>query len=186
LLQHSAPILFNALKHHRGYLQQLIRYTPASLPPLALRRLLLPIGAAQLDFYTGPLATDELTIEVKELLHQQGKLLQDDYTAWISSHKGYRLICLSDHSQWVLRVGHLPGHWVHLHPARYSPHTIRLKAYTLKTALALAILHPQQALSLCKDVVAVNSVRHHLQLPPLSARQLQAGLQEVLQLLLHD
>ncbi|WP_224998144.1 hypothetical protein [Cesiribacter sp. SM1] len=184
MLQHTAPILFNALKHHQGYLQQLIRQTPSSIPPHELSQLLLPIGAAQLDFYTGPLTVDAVTEEVKKLLQKQDYLLQDKYTVWISSHKGYRLICLSDHSQWVLRVGNLSGHWVHLHPARYSPHTIRQKAHTLKTALALAILHQQHARSLCHDLAVVNSIRQHLQLPPLSPRQLQAGLQEALQLLL--
>ncbi|AHM59879.1 hypothetical protein D770_08080 [Flammeovirgaceae bacterium 311] len=183
-MQETAAVLFNALKHHQGYLQQLVKNTPPSITPHELRRLLLPIGAAQLDFYTGPLAVDVLVQEVKRLLLRQELLAPEAYTAWISGNNGYRLISLSDHSSWVLRVGRLKNQWVHLHPARYSLHTRRIKAHSLKTALAYAILYPQQAAVSPPKLVIVNQVRQAFDLPPLAARQLQQGLGEVLQLLL--
>jgi hypothetical protein len=39
----------------------------------------------------------------------------------------------------VLRLGEQPERYVHIHPGRYSPHTIRVKAGALKTAIALSV-----------------------------------------------
>jgi hypothetical protein len=38
-----------------------------------------------------------------------------------------------------LRLGEQEERYVHIHPGRYSPHTIRVKANTLKTAIALSV-----------------------------------------------
>lgn len=179
----AIPILFNALKHHRAYLQELIKNTPAGISPQALRRLLLPIGAAQLDFYTGPLHVADITTEVKMQLTAAGLHTPTLYQHWLSTGHGYQRITLPDRSVWVLREGLQAGYWVHLHPARYAPYTLRLKANTLKTATALLIRNAGAALIRPPKLATVNSVRTALQLPPLAARHLQQGLWQTMRLL---
>ena len=184
-LPETTPVLYNAVKHHQGYLQHLIRETPSDIPPQALRQLLLPIGAAQLDFYTGSLTVETLVEEVADFLLPQGLLSLDAYANWIQKHEGYRLITLSDQSAWALRLGHQPGKWVHLHPARYSLHSTRLKAHALKTALSLCIKHKELTNKALQELDLVNQLRAYLSLPPLSQRQLkESQLERVIQLLI--
>ena len=168
----TSPVLFNARKHHRGYLRELISNTKADITPQELRLLLLPIGAAQLDFYTGTLAAGDIMQQVQDYLQQKKLLTSATYKQWIQEHEGYRLLSLSDNSNWVLRLGLQPAKWVHLHPARYSLHTVRLKAHSLKTAIALSITAPEKSAEAARDLLLVNQLRGYLQLPPLSARQL--------------
>ena len=181
----ASPVLFSAIKHHQGYLQQLIRETSPDIAPQALRRLLLPIGAAQFDFYTGPLSVEALDREVYQALQQQELLSEELFTKWVQQHQGYRLISLSDQSSWTLRLGQRPNKWVHLHPARYSPHTCRLKAQALKTAISLLIKEREQSAAGALNLEVVNRTRDYLGLPPLSQRQLtESRLESVIQLLL--
>ena len=121
---------------------------------------------------------------MKVQLKEQELLSLKRYTIWVEENGGYCMIELGDSSQWVLRLGHKPDQWVHLHPARYSPHTIRIKAHTLKTALALAILYPWHNVEILSQLTRINIVRSHLQLSPLAPRQLQESVPEILKLLI--
>ena len=72
-----------------------------------------------------------------------------------------------DTSRWVLRAGDEDDRFVHVHPARYSPFTIRVRANVLTTAvmaLAYTGLHGGDPLS--RPVV--NAVRRdYLGLAPV-------------------
>ncbi len=48
----------------------------------------------------------------------------------------YYTISIADGSLWILRLGELENTYTHIHPGRYSPHTLRVKAGALKTAIA--------------------------------------------------
>lgn len=181
--EEHAPVLFNAIKHHLVYLRQVISHTPSNITSFELRRLLLTIGAAQLDFYTGPLTVDTIISEVKDFLQQEALLTPNSFITWIQEGEGYRTFHTSDSSHWVLRPGHQAGLWVHLHPARYSPNTIRLKANTLKTATALIIRNKTSENSRKPALSEVNQVREFLDLPPLAPRQLHQGLYEFIELI---
>lgn len=183
MYKEHAPVLFNAIKHHLVYLRQVISHTPFNISSYELRRLLLTIGAAQLDFYTGPLSINAIIREVKDFLHQEALLTPDSFITWIQEGKGYRTIHISDSSQWVLRPGHRPGMWVHLHPARYSPNTLRVKAHTLKTATALLIRNKASENRRKPALADTNQVREYLGLPPLAPRQLHQGLYALIELL---
>jgi len=58
----------------------------------------------------------------------------------IFSHNGYYTMTLSDRSKWVLRLGKDKQAFVHIHPARNSPFTMRVNSNILKSVLALGIL----------------------------------------------
>jgi hypothetical protein len=40
---------------------------------------------------------------------------------------------------WVLRLGEQAERYIHIHPGRYSPHTVRVKASALKTTIAASV-----------------------------------------------
>lgn len=143
----SANILFNALKHHRGYIhQQIATATPDTLPEL-LRKL----GNSQMDIYYGYLSMEGL---FEEVLTQIPVGSEADYLEWL--HGAYKEITLADTSRWILLEGNVPGQYIHLHPARYSPESMRVKAPILKTAIACIVCHPGIA---HPDLDMVNYIR---------------------------
>lgn len=135
------PFLFNALKHHAGYIRSFIEKCIGSgediLPALSDR--LKSIGGSQMDLYTGNLALAEISVEISCTLRQKGLFPKERYLEWLKDNKGYRTLEVSDKSVWVLLEGNIPEHYIHIHPARHSLHTIRIRAGTLKSAVAVHI-----------------------------------------------
>jgi hypothetical protein len=135
-----APVVFNCLKHHLGYIQEFVRDIVVTNSTTTLHTPLLTIGESQMDLYLGAMAPAQIAYQIIELLQQRGILNKLAYRAFINKQQaGYHTITLSDTSVWVLRLGEVGNRHIHIHPGRYSPHTIRVKASTLKTAVALSI-----------------------------------------------
>jgi hypothetical protein len=133
------PILFHPLKHHLGYIREFIK-TQQEAEEAALIAQLKTIGSSQLDLYLGELAPQQIARETILYLQGHHTLEPEAYRLYLSdSDASYRILTLSDGSKWVLRWGIVEGRHVHLHPARYSLHTLRVKANTLKTAVAMII-----------------------------------------------
>lgn len=87
-----------------------------------------------------------------------------------------------DGSRWVLRLGD-GERYVHLHTARYSPHSLRVPGVTLKTAI-VANAEAFSRGSTVADLETVNYVRReYLRLPPMAKLTDTGGLGEVLRLL---
>ncbi|WP_299708894.1 hypothetical protein [uncultured Pontibacter sp.] len=151
------PILFHPLKHHLGYIREFIE-TNVDAEDSYLKAQLKTIGSSQLDLYLGNLSAQQIARETILYLQALHTLSPEAYQIYLSdSEARYRVITLSDGSKWVLRWGVVEGRHVHLHPARYSEHTIRVKANTLKTAVAvhMAALRYNQPMGLA----LVNQVR---------------------------
>ncbi|EJF10325.1 MULTISPECIES: hypothetical protein [Pontibacter] len=184
-MQHTdipAPILFHPLKHHLGYIREFIK-EQATAEEAALVAQLKTIGSSQLDLYLGELLTQQIAYETILYLQKHQILEPEAFQTYLSSNKAdYRVITLSDESSWVLRWGIVEGRHVHLHPARYSQHTIRVKANTLKTAIAakMAALRNQQP----PNLQMINRVRQQwLNLPPVPLYLPQSLLHNLLLLL---
>ena len=165
-----SPILLNAHKHHAGFLRERIRHTvaagPSGLQPLA--EGLVVVGTRLMDLYHGPFAPREIADKVLAELRTTGRESPELYRAWVEDAGGYRTIdFMEDASRWVLRFGEEEGRFVHVHPARGSPFTIRVRANVLVTAvmaLAYAGIHGGDPLG--RKVV--NTVRRdYLGLEPL-------------------
>ena len=177
------PALFHPLKHHLGYIKEFIReqYT---LPAPDIRTALQTIGTSQLDFYIGRLTPFQITSEVLHHLQQNSLLQPDAYQSYLAA-KGshYRTITLSDASGWVLRWGVVAGRFAHLHPARYAAQTIRVKATSLKTAIA-ATIAARKTNTPTIDMELVNYARTAwLGQPPLSVLHPTEGAGKLLKLL---
>ncbi|MFY0254284.1 hypothetical protein ACDQ55_10060 [Chitinophaga sp. 30R24] len=100
-------------------------------------------------------------------LQQAGVYTQAEYVAWLAASRGYATLTLSDASRWILRLATGKTVYIHLHPGRYSPHTFRVKAAALKTALIYCWAIRKEHLLPEDKTVYINQLRAHLQLPPL-------------------
>ena len=121
-----------------------------------IRKVLKTIGNSQMDLYTGRLSLAQITKEIKTNLLKKGCLEHDRFLQYLED--GYFTVMLSDHSVWVIREGKEPGRYIHIHPGRYSPETIRVKALTLKSFIAGAILAPDLSQIELEDVNAGRAV----------------------------
>lgn len=137
----ASNILFNALKHHRGYIRQELE----NITPDILSEKLKVLGNSQMDIYYGQLDIPAIYNEVINHVKEAGITDETSYLQWLKSNNGYVKITLSDSSRWILLHGTEPGRYIHLHPARYSPHSMRVKAAVLKTAMACMIIQPDSA-----------------------------------------
>lgn len=173
----TIPILFNPLKHHFSALRQML----AQSDPAEINTRLLALGGSQMDMYAGLLAPEAIFDEIRIQLKSAGVNTRADYEAFLAKSGGYTEMTLSDTSVWILRLAEDKAHYIHLHPGRYSPHTFRVKASALKTALAYQAA--QHGL-LTKDLLAdLNQVRKGLRLSPLRSTSESGHILEIIALL---
>jgi hypothetical protein len=181
------PVLFNTFKHHAGALRLRIA-TVARGGPEALAEIgahMAVLGTKLMDLYTGQLWPADISTRVLEQLRAADRLDLPAFRAWLEGQGGYAVVELAeDRSRWVLRLGDETGRYVHLHPGRWSPQTVRVRATVLKTAflvLAHVALHGGEAL----DRALINEVRRaHLDLPPLGKDpEGELGLGAIIELL---
>ncbi len=172
------PVLFNPWKHHAGWVRERI----ADSPDLdALAEELLVVGTRLMDFYTGPLPLETLADRLTSLLRDLDRLEFPAFRDWLSP-TGFGMVEVAeDGSRWTLRLGDELGRYIHLHPGRYSPNTVRIQANSLKTAVMAhtAARHTGESPT---SLTIVNHVRkRYLDLPPVP--NLGASLSEALELL---
>jgi len=153
------PVAFNCWKHHAGFIKSQIKsFCAAKISEEKLRNILLVIGGSQMDIYLGKLSPQKICDEVVSKLKSAGVLSFEEYKKWLYEEgKEYKLMKISDGSVWTLRLGKQERRYVHIHPGRYSPKTIRIKALTLKTAIA-ALIKYESKLQLI-DTARINEVR---------------------------
>jgi hypothetical protein len=178
------PVLFNPWKHHAGALRRRIaeaaRAGPEGLAALAPQ--LLVIGTELMDLYTGALSPADIGAGVIAQLRADERLDPDVYRRWLGENRGYRVLTLpEDASAWVLRFGEDGGRYVHVHPGRWTPHTRRVRANVLKTAvmvLAQAAVSGADPL----DMAIINRARReYLGLSPVPALADEGGLGAVIE-----
>ena len=163
------PLTFNCWKHHAGFIKKQIKiYRNEKISIEELQKSLLVIGESQMDLYVGKLSPQKICDELVSKLKLTGVLAFEDYKQWLFE-KGneYKLIQISDSSVWTLRLGNQEERYVHIHPGRYSPVTLRVKALTLKTTIAVLIINYKKNFQLI-DTLQINEVRKKiLNSPPV-------------------
>jgi len=160
------PFLFNPLKHHLGFIREFINLNidknGSDLQDLV--KDLKHLGTSVMDIYTGSLTIRNILNETEVFLKQKNILSRETYSVWAGLNmKCFRIISLSDGSQWTLKYHDNPQIFVHIFPARNSQHTFRVKSNTLKSALVYTII-------IGKDLVTgddLNKVRPLLGLSPV-------------------
>lgn len=182
--QLPAPILFHPLKHHLGYIKAFVDQSAAA-PAAGIKAALHTIGSSQLDLYTGPLSPLQIAREVLQHLQERHLLQPTAYQDYLAaSGAAYRVAQLSDGTDWILRWGVVEGRHVHLHPARYARHTLRVKAAVLKIAVAAFVSAKKSGENPVMDTAYINRVRAAwLGLPPVKDLSLSEGLLHMIALL---
>ncbi|MCB9637906.1 MAG: hypothetical protein H6728_14340 [Myxococcales bacterium] len=179
------PLLLNSQKHHIetswGLIQQTVERGEEGMDVLA--KALIPLGQGFMDFYHGALSLAEVCSLLLALLKQEQADRSETYRAWVAQEGSYRTVTLeADESIWVFFPSDGEERFAHLHPARYSPHTIRVRANTLKTvisAIAYAKIHSSQP----RDIDVVNAVRTRwMGLSPLPNLEASAALESAFQI----
>ncbi len=169
-LEVPAPVLFNTWKHHAGALRARIatlsQEGDGALAEVGARMAVL--GTKLMDLYTGQLSPREICDRVLGRLQDEGRLGREAFRTWVENSEGYVQVAFpEDESRWVLRLGDEEERYVHLHPARWSPASVRVRATVLKTAFLVRVhvgIHGGDPMSRA----LINAVRaEHLKLPPL-------------------
>ena len=138
------PFLFNPLKHHLGFIKEFTNQMIDAEYDDNIKNLtkeLKHLGSSVMDVYTGRLSIKNICNEVEDHLKKKKTIKRESFSAWAGTNiNDFRIISLSDDSQWTLKFHDNKLRFVHLFPARNSQHTFRIKSNTLKSALLYHIL----------------------------------------------
>jgi hypothetical protein len=182
-----APVMFNPLKHHLGFIREYTRawsdsthnHTDQSVMISELKHL----GSSVMDIYSGTLTIEQICREVlaypginqfaepEKLAAQAGRKLTD-----------FRIITLSDSSRWSVSCSDSSRLWVHIFPARGSIYSFRIKSNTIRSAILYHIL-------IGKDYVTnndLNIVRSLLGLSPVKDTVDAEAINEMIEILRVD
>ena len=178
-----SPVHFNCLKHHAGFIKNQIASVTSTKIFELLRKQLVKIGGSQMDLYLGIHTPVEISKQVLEILNRKKISSFTEYQNWLlMKGKEFRQIQLRDRSIWVLRPGENYERYLHIHPGRYSPNTIRVKAITLKTAILILSIKQLDKIERI-DTQVVNDIRRiYLNEPPLKSFLKASGLGRKIQL----
>ncbi len=173
------PITFNPVKHHyRFLLQQINKWR--FLEWQEVEEELRAIGNNLLDLYLGDLSTNAICNETLLFFEAHKLLDRETFLKWID-HPGYKKIQLSDESQWVIKKGDDFSRYLHIHPGKNSIHTIRVRATTLKTVIAVKIqLADENGLPPLNEVNRIRT--EFLNLSPVKNLQQGKGILKLWQL----
>jgi hypothetical protein len=177
------PILFNPLKHHLGFIREFIDKNTEGTPESDQKNMikeLKHLGTSVMDVYTGSLLISEVCNEVIVFLQEKELSKREYFSGWTGTGmKDFRLISLSDGSQWTLKYHDNRQRFVHIFPARGSRHTFRVKSNTLKSALIYYIL-------IGKDFITgddLNKVRPLVGLSPIKDPVDSEAITEMIEIL---
>jgi hypothetical protein len=151
---HAFPITFNPHKHHLGFLKMKIKEWRKKERNEAEQDIRY-IGNNLIDLYFGKLTVDEICNEVYNFAKETYLTSPANLAQWLKP-MDYKKTELTDTSLWVIKQGEDASRYLHIHPAKYSPFTVRVKAPTLKTVIALQVFDID--LTRC-DIETVNSIR---------------------------
>lgn len=134
------PVLLNCWKHHLDFIVSKINEFSSREDLPVLKDALLKIGKSTTDLYSGKISPARAARIAIDLLKKNGFFSSPNYIDWISGKVNlYRSMIYPDRSVWVFRIGIDPGRYIHIHPGRGAPHTRRVKASVLKTAICVWI-----------------------------------------------
>ena len=137
------PVLFNPLKHHLGFIKAYIDENldaGKQADKLSITKDLKHIGGSLMDIYSGTLSPEYVVKEIMKFLETNNLIKKDLFIKWAGKDpKDLKTIELSDSSKWILKYSDNEARFVHPFPARYSPHSFRVKANTLKSAILYVI-----------------------------------------------
>lgn len=138
------PLVFNPFKHYLPFQRDFIAFEISNLigrDSKYLIRELKHLGTSVMDVYTGYLSLEEIFKNITEFLRSRDLLSKELFAPWVGTNfNNFKITSLPDGSMWTLKYHEDNNRFVHLFPARLSPHTLRVKSNTLKSAI-LYLIH---------------------------------------------
>lgn len=170
------PVTFNPHKHHLEFLKKQVK-SWQNLPWPEVEKDLLLIGTNLIDLYSGKLSIEEIGRQCLNFAEKEGLASAEKLQNWLQP-KEFRKIKLSDNSEWVIKQGVDSDRFLHIHPAKYSPFTARVRGTTLKTVVALKVLTEQTQNQL--KLQLVNEIRSKkLGLSPVKTLEKGKGISRI-------
>lgn len=171
------PFQFNPLKHHLGFIGSFITGTDDKNE---LSRTIRHLGTSVMDIYSGNLTIGQILEEVNCFLVSHNLESKLNFQEWTgTSYSNYRVIGLSDGSEWALKYHNDDHGYVHLFPARSGAHSFRVKANTLKSAILYIA-------EVGKDYISendLNRARAIAGLPPVKSIMESSAISEMIEIL---
>jgi len=154
------PALLNTWKHHAGWIRDRIAVAARSGAEsvAALPAEMAVVGTRLMDLYTGAFTPAAVAECVFADLKARGLFEFEPLAAWLAERGAYAMTELPDGSKWTIRLGPAAGRYLHLHPGRWVPHTMRVQANTLRSAV-VAHAHAQLTGRDARDLTVVNDAR---------------------------
>ena len=179
------PALLNTWKHHAGWvrwrIEQAVQAGPAGVAALPAEMVI--VGARLMDLYTGPLTPAAIGTTLIDHLRALGRLEYAPMVEWLQGQGEYALHDLPDGSKWTIRPGPADGRYLHLHPGRWAPNTMRVQANTLKSAV-MVVAHASLTGGDPTDLAVVNAARQtYLGLMPVRELTGDGGLGAAIEVL---
>lgn len=179
------PIQYNPYKHHfRFLLSEITEWQNSDW--IVTEKAMLSIGTNLFDFYLGNLTPEQICKASLHYFETKNITTETDFSNWMGNSE-WKKITLPDESKWLIKKGNQADRYLHIHPAKFSKHTIRIRATTLKTVLTLCV-HKIPILDDTElNLQAVNQQRIlYLQLSPIkSLDEEDSGILKLWQLFLN-
>ena len=162
------PIQYNPYKHHFSFLLSEMAEWQKSDWSVTEKTMLL-IGNNLFDFYLGELTPEQICKATLTYFETKNITTKTAFNKWMGTAE-WKKITLPDESKWLIKKGIQANRFIHIHPAKFSKHTIRVRATTLKTVLTLCV-HKIPILDDAElNLMAVNQQRSsYLQLSPIKS-----------------
>lgn len=174
------PVTFNPYKHHLHFIKTQIE-TWKHQKREEVQSALLCLGENLIDLYLGNLSVQQICNECIAYFRKIQCLDKTAFTIWLAPHE-YRKIRLSDLSVWVIKKGDNSERYIHIHPGKHSPFSVRVRATTLKTVIALLVIPVYFQNDRKKNLRAINETRvSFLQLSPVKSIQPDKGIEQLWQ-----
>ncbi len=119
-----------------------------------------------MDLYLGDFTPAEIAASISKYLNLEMVSGMESYKRWLNEDgNAYRVIVIADRSRWTLRLGEKQERYIHIHPSRYSPNTIRVRSSSLKSAILFCVLKGEVTSDMLSQVNRTR--KEYLDLPPL-------------------
>jgi hypothetical protein len=179
------PFLLNTWKHHAGWIRwrvtQAVSEGREAVEILPVEMAV--VGSRLMDLYTGPFTPAAIAVTLGDQLRASGRFEYGSLRGWLEGQGEYALLELPDGSKWTIRLGPADGRYIHLHPGRWVPNTMRVNANTLKSAV-MAHAHAALVCGDPADLAVVNEARRkYLGFLPVRELTGDGGLGAVIEVL---
>ncbi|HDR52393.1 MAG TPA: hypothetical protein ENN90_12350 [Mariniphaga anaerophila] len=168
------PITFNPHKHHLEFLKKQIAIWKTKNRD-EVQTELRCIGNNLIDLYCGKLTVNEIERQCIAFAEKENLTDAEKLAKWLAPAE-FRKTELTDKSVWVIKQGLDSERFLHIHPAKYSPFCVRVRAATLKTVIALKIFAGENT----SDTLHLSTVNHirtkYLDLSPVKSLEKGKGI----------